>query len=218
MKNVVNVELASRPKEGDLIFFPLGDRLFEIKYVEHEQPFYQLKKDYVYELRCELYRYEDEVLDTGIDDIDDEDCTTWIYSNTFTYWSWCCYNSNWYSISNRTGALSITLSDAGANYDTLPTIGISSSPDGGTTAVGIASFLTGFTGGIDGRIASVLLTNTGAVGYTVPPSITFDSTTGVGAAASVSLVSNSVSNVVVTNAGFGYTGNVGVIHLPTITY
>ena len=47
MKNLVNVELSSRPKEGDLIFFPLGDRLFEIKYVEHEQPFYQLKKNYV---------------------------------------------------------------------------------------------------------------------------------------------------------------------------
>ena len=36
------VKLASRPKEGDLIYFPLGDRLFEIKYVEHEKPFYQL--------------------------------------------------------------------------------------------------------------------------------------------------------------------------------
>ena len=166
------------------------------------------RENYVYELRCELYRYEDEVLDTGIDDIDDEIAQLG-YIQTLSLRSWCCYNSNWYSFSIRTGALSITLSDAGANYDTLPTIGISSSPDGGTSAVGIASFLTGFTGGIDGRIASVLLTNTGA-GYTVPPSITFDSTTGVGAAASVSLVSNAVSNVVVTNAGFGYTGNVGV--------
>ena len=33
-----------RPKEGDLIYFPLGDRLFEVKFVEHEKPFYQLKK------------------------------------------------------------------------------------------------------------------------------------------------------------------------------
>ena len=66
IKNVPNIELAERPKEGDIIFFPLGDRLFEIKFVEHEQPFYQLKKTYVYELRCELFRYEDEVLDTGV--------------------------------------------------------------------------------------------------------------------------------------------------------
>ena len=65
------IELATRPKEGDLIYFPLGDRLFEIKYVEHEKPFYQLQKNYVYELRCELFRYEDEVIDVGVDDIDE---------------------------------------------------------------------------------------------------------------------------------------------------
>ena len=72
IKNLSGVELSTRPKEGDLIYFPLGDRLFEIKFVEHEQPFYQLKKTYVYELRCELFRYEDEVIDTDITDIDDE--------------------------------------------------------------------------------------------------------------------------------------------------
>ena len=48
IKDVPNIELATRPKEGDLIYFPLGDRLFEINYVEHEQPFYQLQKNYVY--------------------------------------------------------------------------------------------------------------------------------------------------------------------------
>lgn len=71
MKNESNVKLSTRPKEGDLIYFPLGDRLFEIKYVEHERPFYQLQKNYVYELRCELFRIEDEVIDTGVDEIDD---------------------------------------------------------------------------------------------------------------------------------------------------
>jgi hypothetical protein len=48
------IPLPERPKEGDLIWFPLGDRLFEIKFVEHETPFYQLQKNYVYNLRCEL--------------------------------------------------------------------------------------------------------------------------------------------------------------------
>ena len=47
--------LSSRPREGDLIFFPLGQRLFEVKFVEHENPFYQLGKNYVYELKCELF-------------------------------------------------------------------------------------------------------------------------------------------------------------------
>lgn len=51
IKNQSNVELATRPKEGDLIYFPLGDRLFEIKFVEHEVPFYQLQQTYVYTLR-----------------------------------------------------------------------------------------------------------------------------------------------------------------------
>ena len=71
-RDLTGIELNTRPKEGDLIYFPLGDRLFEIKFVEHEQPFYQLKKTYVYELRCELFRYEDEVIDTDITEIDDE--------------------------------------------------------------------------------------------------------------------------------------------------
>ena len=71
IKNETNIKLSTRPKEGDLVYFPLGDRLFEIKYVEHERPFYQLQKNYVYELRCELFRLEDELIDTGIDDIDD---------------------------------------------------------------------------------------------------------------------------------------------------
>ncbi len=56
---------------SDIIILSVGDRLFEIKYVEHEKPFYQLKNTYVYELRCELFRYEDEVIDTGVDEIDD---------------------------------------------------------------------------------------------------------------------------------------------------
>ena len=59
-------DLISRPKEGDLIYFPLGERLFEIKRVESEKPFYQLGKNYVYELSCELYEYENELIDTSL--------------------------------------------------------------------------------------------------------------------------------------------------------
>ena len=64
------IEVTMRPREGDLIYFPLGSRLFEVKFVEHEQPFYQLGKTYVYELKCELFEYEDEVIDTSIEAID----------------------------------------------------------------------------------------------------------------------------------------------------
>ena len=60
----------TRPREGDLVYFPLGSRLFEVKFVEHEDPFYQLGKNYVYQLKCELFEYEDEVIDTSIEAID----------------------------------------------------------------------------------------------------------------------------------------------------
>lgn len=59
-----------RPREGDLIYFPLNKKLFEIMYVEHESMFYQAGDLPVYDLRCELFRYSSEVIDTGIVDID----------------------------------------------------------------------------------------------------------------------------------------------------
>ncbi len=48
IKDVSDIKISNRPKEGDLIYFPFGNKLFEIKYVEHEKPFYQLRKNYVY--------------------------------------------------------------------------------------------------------------------------------------------------------------------------
>lgn len=53
----------SSPREGDLIYFPLGKGLYEIKFVEHEKPFYSLGKNTVYELTCELFRYSNQVFD-----------------------------------------------------------------------------------------------------------------------------------------------------------
>ncbi len=64
-------ELAmTRPLEGDLIYFPLTNGLFEIKFVEHENPFYQLGKLYTYKLSCELFQYSQEDIETGWSDID----------------------------------------------------------------------------------------------------------------------------------------------------
>jgi len=60
-----------RPREGDLIYLTLSNSLFEITHVEHEQPFYQLSNLPTYKLRCELFEYNDENLDTGIEAIDD---------------------------------------------------------------------------------------------------------------------------------------------------
>jgi len=59
-----------RPREGDLIYFPLSNGLFEINFVEHENPFYQLGKLYTYKLTCELFTYDHSEVDTGVTEID----------------------------------------------------------------------------------------------------------------------------------------------------
>jgi len=65
-----------RPNEGDLLWTPWASSLYQITFVEHEKPFYQLGKGYVWEMKCELFQYSHENLDTGIaevDEIEDED-------------------------------------------------------------------------------------------------------------------------------------------------
>lgn len=59
-----------RPREGDLIYFPLSNSLFEINFTEHENPFYVLGKRYVYKLTCELFTYDHSKMDTGVTEID----------------------------------------------------------------------------------------------------------------------------------------------------
>jgi hypothetical protein len=70
-KRFQNVTDKFRPMEGDILWFPLTKKFFEIKFVEHENPFYQLGKNYVYSLNVELFQYSEETIDTQIDTIDD---------------------------------------------------------------------------------------------------------------------------------------------------
>lgn len=60
----------ARPMEGDLLFLPLNKGLFEIKFVEHENPFYQLGKLFSYQMTCELFQYSEEKIETGVPEID----------------------------------------------------------------------------------------------------------------------------------------------------
>lgn len=60
----------NRPREGDLIYFPLNKKIFEIKFVEHEPVFYQLGALQFYDVRCELFEYNNEYFATGIREID----------------------------------------------------------------------------------------------------------------------------------------------------
>jgi len=66
---------ANTPNEGDLIYLPLDNALFEIKYVERKVPFYQVNELFMYEFRCEIFEPEDEVVDLpdGLTDKNGED-------------------------------------------------------------------------------------------------------------------------------------------------
>ena len=170
-------EAVMRPREGDLVFFPLGGRLFEIKFVEHEVPFYQLGNTYVYELQCELFEYNDETIDTGIDAIDskieDLGVITDLQMNSVG-------SAATATATIGTGFVkSISLLNDGSGFTSAPTIGLSTAPSGGinATAVGILTTRNNIT-----SIEEIVITNSGA-GYTVAPVVTISGGGGVGAAA-----------------------------------
>lgn len=225
IKNEENIKLSSRPKEGDLIYFPLGDRLFEIKYVEHEKPFYQLQKNYVYELRCELFRYEDEVIDTGVDEIDDllqpidgSDGGTILLGSIqrLTLVGVGVTATATAGVVNG-GIKSITITNRGGGYTSTPTVGVGSAPAGGITGVATAVMIGGIVVCTDNvnpgaqSVQSVRIINAGA-GYTQAPGIKFIGGGGSGAAAT-SVIENAIVGIVtVTSGGSGYTTS------PTITF
>ena len=197
-------ELATRPREGDLIFFPLGTRLFEVKFVEHEQPFYQLGKNYVYQLQCELFEYEDEIIDTGIDEIDreieDEGFITTLNlvgtGVTATATAAISVNSGYLS--------SITLLNDGSGYTGTPTVSISTCREVGSTNASAVAITTERAGVFS--IKEIILTNPGS-GYTVAPSIRILGGNGSGAIATCNLVTSGqgVIGFNLTEEGRGYT-------------
>tara|TARA_B110000444_G_scaffold197137_1_gene187922 strand:+ start:66 stop:929 length:864 start_codon:yes stop_codon:yes gene_type:complete len=81
-----NLTTSLRPNEGDLIYFPMSGSLFEIKFVEHENPFYQVGKLFVFKMQCELFEYSGEDFDTGtvVDLVENEQAYTieMVVSNT----------------------------------------------------------------------------------------------------------------------------------------
>ena len=223
LKNESNVKLTTRPKEGDLVYFPLGDRLFEIKYVEHEKPFYQLRKNYVYTLKCELFRYEDEVIDTGVAEIDDtligdnadgtsEDGLSTLLgsSQTLTLVGTGATATAEVGFNTEGSIRLINLSNRGGGYSAIPTIGVSSAPSGKVTGILTASMISGINVcnlNISDNLKSVqkvLITNPGA-GYTLAPTLQITGGGGSGAAGTVFIGDGTVGIVTLTDAGSGYT-------------
>ena len=202
-------ELATRPREGDLIFFPLGTRLFEVKFVEHEQPFYQLGKNYVYQLQCELFEYEDEIIDTGVDEIDQEIEEDGFITTLNLVGTGVTARAT-AAISVNSGYLnSITLLNDGSGYTGTPTVSISTSrASGGTNASAVA--ITTERSGVF-SIKEIILTNPGS-GYTVAPSIRILGGNGSGAIATCNLITSGqgVISFNITKEGRGYTTNPAV--------
>ena len=200
-----DIELGSRPREGDLVFFPLGQRLFEIKFVEHEDPFYQLGKNYVYKLKCELFEYEDEVIDTSLDFID----TQVQEEGYIATLQLVGVGRTATALATRgTGYIrEIFLNNDGSGFISNPTVAISTSPTGdNATAVAFTTERAGVR-----SVEKILMTNAGS-GYISVPTITISGGGGTGAAAtcSINTTSTGVIRFAMTDNGIGF-GTVPIV-------
>jgi len=225
-----NIKLSSRPKSGDLIWFPLDDRIYEIKDIEYAKPYYQLQDLYTYELYCELFRLEDEVIATGIEDVDNnligedydgstDDGINTIQGPTQTLTLVGSAVTSTALTSIRDGAIRyIRILERGGGYATPPRVAISSAPSGGVTGIATAVMI----GGINvcnlnanpslQSVQQVQLINPGS-GYTSAPGVQFFSNTGAGAAATVGIsTTGGVGIVTISAAGSGY------VTAPTVTF
>ena len=143
----------NRPNEGDLIYFPLTGGLFEIKFVQHQDPFYQLGKLYVYKLQVELFQYSSERIDTGIAQVDAFESLKTFSTNTTR------------NIHGRVDT--ITLTNSGAGYTVAPTVVFTSSSGVGAAATAVLG-----TGEHADEVVAINITNQGT-GYQIAPTISF---------------------------------------------
>ncbi len=164
----LNLAVDGRPNEGDLIYFPMTEDLYEIKYVERENPFFQLGKQYFYQLTAEIYEQGADKFDTGIDEIDDVERE---FSNITTL------NVGLTTRETATGTVvvdtngnivSATLTSGGTGYNTAPSVTVN--PSGNASGGYITTSIS------DGGVVS-LLVEQGGTGYDPnnPPTITIDS-------------------------------------------
>ena len=245
----------TRPLEGDLLWFPLRDILFEIKYVDDVHNFYQLQENYTYLLTLEPFEYEDEQINTGLNEVDD-DFQTAGYNVTMklsgagttatavtSLESGAIFKIDMISggggytnaprvqisppigagrtatavaITSTTGTRNfqsllvdyVEITDPGAGYTSTPTVQFLPDDGQGSGASAVAGI------GTVGSIGAVTLTS-GGQQYSVPPTVTFTPAPAGGqtaiATAFINTTTRVVSDIQVTNGGFGYT------EAPTIT-
>lgn len=202
------VEVTMRPREGDLIYFPLGSRLFEVKFVEHEQPFYQLGKTYVYELKCELFEYEDEIIDTSIEAIDTTVASQGhiidlnLLSGGAVATATAVIGTNY--------VREIFLNNDGSGYTSTPLVTFTSPPAGFTTAKAVA--ITTTRNNIT-SIKEILITDAGT-GYQTDPIVYISGGGGSGAAATAGITTDKKG---IIRVAIGGTGGVGYTTAPDVT-
>jgi hypothetical protein len=155
--------IPSRPNEGDLLYFPLTGGLFEIKFVQHQDPFYQLGKLYIYKLEVELFQYSSEAIDTGVPEIDEFETLKTFNVNP--------------SRSNYGQVIDFTIINQGTGYTSTPTVEFVSSSGVGAAATATVT---------DGKVTAITLTN-GGTGYKSAPSINITGGGGTNAAVTASI-------------------------------
>ena len=91
-----NLIVKTRPNEGDLVYFPKVKKIFEITFVDHDDPFYQVHNVPAFKLKCKTFEYSSEDLDTGITEIDaietDNSLDQLVYQITMEQSSTTTYN------------------------------------------------------------------------------------------------------------------------------
>ena len=194
------VKVVERPQEGDLIFLPLDNALFEIKYVEGKRPFYQLNDLYIYELRCELYEYEDEIISTGVD-IVDKNIQDFKYVTTITMVDNSASSAVLgIGLTQNKSVQYVDIINGGYGYKSTPSVKFTKAPSGGVTATAVAILQNQ---GNNSTIGSILITNPGA-GYTISPKVDIVSSSGSGFIGTSIISSGVLGPIRIISGGYNY--------------
>ena len=173
-----NLTVTSRPNEGDLLYFPLTQDIYEIKFVGKEEPFFQFGKIQFYAITAEIYELGSDDFDTGIEEIDDIETT---FANSiklfmdpggtgdFTVGEEVVgdeFHAKAVATLSGDSVDGITISDSGLHYNAAlpPSVTITGDGNGATATATVSS--TGIVNGI--------LITSGGTGYTTAPTVTID--------------------------------------------